>query len=71
MNHHRAEVELPAESVVSTAEPNLINYARFHTSCCYRAAAELNSSYLVLGTAAARRMSWALISPLDSLSFCE
>ena len=25
MNHHRARVELLAESVVSTAEPNLIN----------------------------------------------
>ena len=58
MNHHRARVELLAGSVVSTAEPNFINFARF-----IRRAATVLLPNLILsiwfGTAAARRMNWA------------
>ena len=62
MNHHCARVELSAEGAASTAKPNLINKARFiRRACCYRAAAELNSSCLVRH-GAARRMNWALIN---------
>ena len=56
MNHHCAKVELLAESVVSTAELNQLS--SIYTSCCYRAAAELNSSYLVRH-GNSTRMNWA------------
>ena len=46
MNHHHARVELSAESVASTAELIKLDSYVVLLPCCYRAAAELNSSYL-------------------------
>ena len=63
MNHHHARVKLSAESVVSTAEPNLINLARF----IRRAATVLLPNLILLiwfGTAAARIGTCSIIAPV-------